>query len=86
MLRVAAAGLLEAWKGRKGYDKVAMRNQVSNKRTPTLKNVFYSAVTDLTKSPALGVSKMEHLPPDGTPSPGWNTFISKILCLECEGW
>ena len=47
MLRVTAAGLLEAWKGRKGYDKVAMRNQVSNKRTPTLKNIFYSAVTDL---------------------------------------
>ena len=45
MLRVTAAGLLEAWKGGKGDDKVAMGNQVSNKRTPTLKNVFYGAIT-----------------------------------------
>ena len=60
MLRVAAAGLLEAWKGSKGYDKVAMGNQVSNKRAPALKNLFYSTVTDLTKFPTLGV---------GTPSP-----------------
>ena len=63
MLRVTAAGLLEAWKGGKGDDKVAMGNQVSNKRTPTLKNVFYGAVADLTKPPALGVSKMVYLPP-----------------------
>ena len=63
MLRVAAAGLFEAWKGGKGDDKVAMGDQVSNERTPTLKYVLYGAVTDLTKPLAFGVSEMVYLPP-----------------------